>query len=441
MNTQNTTAAPTKKKLNMSLLILAAAVIGIGLGLLTPIVSKYIPNANAHLTSMYKASSKIFILLIKMIVAPLVFSSLVVGICTSGGKRVSKVLGKAIVWFWLATSLALAVGLGAANIFHPGAGAQKIQGQAVELKTPKPFVEQVIPTSIVEAMAKNDVLQIVVFAVLFGMALAAVGDKGKPVVDVLKGITDGMFKLTEYVMYVVPLGVAGSLADTVANYGLKSLVSLIKLVGCLYLALMVFVVILVVVVKILTRAKILRVLREIKSSLLLAFSTASSETVLPKVIDSMEKLGVPPRIVRLVIPAGYSFNLDGTTLYLSLAALFIVQAMGISMSFGKQLTMMLTLLITSKGVAAVPRASLVVLMQTCTQFGLNVEWVATILAVDTFMDMARTSVNVLGNCLATLVVAKWEKELPADVSVATSDGYNRENDTTKQKPESHAFEQ
>jgi proton glutamate symport protein len=276
-----------------------------------------------------------------------------------------------------------------------------------------------VPESVVAALADNSILQIVFFSVLFGMGLSAIGARGQPVVEVLRGVTDAMFKVTEYVMRFAPIGVGAAMAAAVGHHGPGVLLRLAKLVGSLYAALLVFVVLLLLAVKLVTGLHVRRVLAALKEPLFLAFSTTSSESALPKAMQGMEKLGVPPHIVGFVIPAGYSFNLDGTTLYLALASMFIAQAAGVHMTAWQQVVMMLTLLLTSKGVAAVPRASLVVLASTCAQFGLKVEWIATILSVDAVMDMARTSVNVLGNCMASVVVAKWEGQLAADAPLRT----------------------
>jgi proton glutamate symport protein len=363
-----------------------------------------------------KPVGKLFIRLIKMIVAPLVFSSLVVGLAGAGSGHIGRLLIKALLWFWLATSVALVLGLGAANLFHPGLGASQTAGAHYEgiKEAPKPLIEQVVPESVIKAMADNAILQIVFFSVLFGMGLSAIGDRGKPVIEALRAVTDVMFKVTEYVMRFAPIGVGAAMAAAVGQHGVQVLLRLAKLVGSLYAALIVFVVLLLLGVKLVTGLKVRRVLRELREPLFLAFSTTSSESALPKAMQAMERLGVPPHIVGFVVPAGYSFNLDGTTLYLALASMFIAQAAGIHLTFEQQLVMMLTLLLTSKGVAAVPRASLVVLASTCAAFGLPVEWIATILGVDEVMDMARTTVNVLGNCLASVVVARWEGVLPKD---------------------------
>lgn len=362
----------------------------------------------------------LFIRLIKLLVAPIIFSTLVVGLAGAGQRHIGRLLLKSLTWFWVATAVALVVGLGAANLLKPGLGAVERAGLHFEPPPPpKPFYEQLVPESIVAAMASNSILQIVCFSVLFAMALSAIGERGRPVVHVLQGVAEAMFKVTEYVMSLAPIGVFAAMAAAIGSQGLGVMLQLFKLVAALYVALVIFVALLLFGVKALTGMKIGRVMRELKEPLLLAFSTTSSESALPKAISAMERLGVPARIVGFVLPAGYSFNLAGSTLYLALAALFIAQATSKVMPLWLQLEMMLTLLISSKGVAAVPRASLVVLASACATYGLKVEWIATILGVDAVMDMARTTVNVLGNCLASVVVGKWENELPANAPLFT----------------------
>ncbi len=362
--------------------------------------------------------SKTFIRLIKMLVSPIIFSTLVVGLAGAGEKHIGRLLLKALLWFWVATAAALFIGLGVANTLKPGLGAV---GGTGSFPTPasKPFYEQVVPTSLMDAMANNSILQIVFFSLLFAMALVAIGDKGKPVLAVLRGVAEAMFKLTEYVMRFAPFGVFAAMAVAVGTQGPGVMVQLGKLVLALYLALILFVVMLLIAVKLITGVRISLVLRELREPLLLAFSTTSSESALPKAIATMERLGVPSHIVGFVLPAGYSFNLDGSTLYLALASLFIAQATGKYLSPTTQIEMMLTLLLASKGVAAVPRASLVVLASTCATYGLKVEWIATILGVDAVMDMARTMVNVLGNCMASIIVGQWEQAIPKDAPLYT----------------------
>ncbi|MBL8633651.1 MAG: dicarboxylate/amino acid:cation symporter [Myxococcales bacterium] len=406
------------KKLSLTTWILIAlctgsavgAYLGGHLGVTPP---DFLPKA-----SSLEWMSKTFIRLIKMLVSPIIFSTLVVGLAGAGDKHIGRLLLKALSWFWLATAVAIVIGLGVANTLKPGLGAV---GGTGSFPTPasKPFYEQVVPTSLIDAMASNAILQLVFFSVLFAMALVSVGDKGKPVLAVLQGVAEAMFKLTEYVMRFAPLGVFAAMAVAVGTQGPGVMIQLGKLVLALYFALLLFVAVLLVAMKLLTGIRIGLVLRELREPLLLAFSTTSSESALPKAIATMERLGVPPHIVGFVLPAGYSFNLDGSTLYLALASLFIAQATGKYLSPGTQIEMMLTLLVASKGVAAVPRASLVVLASTCATYGLKVEWIATILGVDAVMDMARTMVNVLGNCMASIVVGKWERVIPQDAPLYT----------------------
>jgi proton glutamate symport protein len=269
-------------------------------------------------------------------------------------------------------------------------------------------LENAAPTSIIDAMARNEVLQLVVFCFLFGAACIAMGDKAKPVVDFCRSLGDVMFEYTRYVMFLAPLGVGGAIAAVIGAKGIGVLFGLGKLIGALYLALAGYVFIILGIVVVIFRIPVLRFIRAVKDPYLLAFTTASSEAAFPMAIRNMERFGVPRHIVAFVLPTGYSFNLDGSTLYLGLASVFVAQAAGVEMTIAQQLTMMATLMLTSKGVAAVPRASLIILAATLQTFNLPLEGVAVILGVDTLMDMARTSVNLLGNCLATAVVAKWE---------------------------------
>lgn len=382
------------------------------------LVGRFAPGFASKLEPISKA----FIRMIKMLVAPIIFSTLVVGLAGAGERRIGRLLLKSLAWFWVATAVALLIGLLTANWMEPGLGAIKSPRPYAPAR-PMPFYEQVIPDSLIAAMAENRILQIVFFAVMFAMALSAVnargGQLGRPLIETLRGVAETMFKVTEYVMYAAPIGVFAAMAYAVGSQGLHVMLNLGKLVLALYLALVVFVLLLLLALRLLTGVRIGLLLRELREPLLLAFSTTSSESALPKAIAKMERLGVPPHIVGFVLPAGYSFNLDGSTLYLALAAMFIAQAMGRTLTAGTQVEMMLTLLIASKGVAAVPRASLVVLATTCTQYGLEPEWVATIYGVDAVMDMARTTVNVLGNCVASVIVARWEKVLPSDAPLFT----------------------
>ena len=397
------------KKPGLTFWILVGLLVGILYGYAVP----------GHAAAM-KSVAKLFIRLIKMLVAPIIFSTLVVGLAGAGHKHIGRLLVKALTWFWIATAVALTIGLGIANFVKPGLGAvQKLGVSFTPPPAAKPFFEQVVPDSIFAALADNAVLQIVFFSVMFAVSLSAVGERGNPVIESLRGVADAMFKMTDYVMKLAPIGVAAAMAAAVGEQGLGVILQLAKLVGALYLALLIFVSLHLLQMKLTTGIRLGTTLSALRESLLLAFSTSSSESALPKAIKAMERLGVPSHIVGFVLPAGYSFNLTGSTLYMALAAMFIAQATQMNMPVSTQLVMMLTLLVASKGVAAVPRASLVVLASTCAQFGLKVEWIATILSVDAVMDMARTTVNVLGNCMASVVVARWERALPADAPIYT----------------------
>ncbi|MBI1748943.1 MAG: cation:dicarboxylase symporter family transporter [Acidobacteria bacterium] len=363
----------------------------------------------------------LFLRLIKCIIAPLIFSTLVVGIAGAGTfKQIGRIGLKALIYFEIVTTFALFIGLGAVNLMKPGVGVhlQADHSKAKEAEVTghkQTFAEAVlhiVPTSVVDAMAKGDVLQIVFFSVLFGAAVAAAGPRGDPVFRACESLAEIMFKFTGYIMHYAPFGVGAAIAATVSSKGLAVLIPLIKLIATLYLALFFFLLFVLGPVCFIARVPIRKFLLAIREPVLLAFSTTSSEAALPKAMEAMEGLGVPRRIVSFVMPTGYSFNLDGTTLYLSLASIFVAQAAGIHLSWGQQILMLLTLMITSKGVAGVPRASLVILAGTLASFDFSADIVAqgilVILGVDEVMDMARTAVNVVGNCLATFVVGRWE---------------------------------
>ena len=356
----------------------------------------------------------IFLRLIKSIIAPLVFATLVTGIASTGSVKVMGRIGlKAIIYFEIVTTIALAVGLGAANLVRPGDGialnAPPLPpGIAAGGASLREMIEHVFPTSVIDAMARGDVLQIVVFAMIFGAACAAMGAKAQPLLDVCKSLASIMFRYTDYVMYAAPFGVFGAMAATVGEHGLKVLLGLGKLVGTLWAAEIFFVVVVLGSVAAIARIPIKRFIAEARAPFLVAFSTASSEAALPMALENMERLGVPQHIASFVLPAGYSFNLDGATLYLALTSIFVAQAANIHLTMTEQLTMMLTLMLMSKGIAGVPRGSFVILAAAVASFHLPAEGVALILGVDTLMDMARTSVNLLGNCLASAVVARWE---------------------------------
>jgi len=364
----------------------------------------------------------IFLNMIKSIIAPLVFSTLVVGIAGGGDlKKVGRMGAKALIYFEVVTTLALFIGLGVVNLIRPGVGVSLIAnatevGQLAQ-NHPKTLVETIVhifPSSVVDSMVRGDVLQIVAFSVLFAMGVSAIGKKGEPILHFCDSLSQVMFKFTGYVMMFAPIGVGAAMAHTIGTKGLGVLKNLALLIGSLYLALFIFVVVVLGAVALIARVPIKQFLKAVREPFVIAFATTSSESALPKAMEVLERLGVPPRIVGFVMPTGYSFNLDGTTLYLAMASVFVAQAVesttGQHMGFGKQLVMMLTLMVTSKGVAAVPRASLVILLATLASFNLPIEGVAVIFGIDELMDMGRTSVNVLGNCMATVVVARWEGE-------------------------------
>jgi proton glutamate symport protein len=356
----------------------------------------------------------IFLRLIKSIIAPLVFATLVTGIASTGSMKTMGRIGlKAIVYFEIVTTIALAVGLAAANLVRPGEGialnAPPLPaGLAAGTANVAEMIEHAFPASLIDAMARGDVLEIVVFAIIFGAACATIGAKAAPVLDVCRSLSSVMFRYTDYVMWAAPLGVFGAIASTVGERGLTVLLGLGKLVGTLWAAEIFFVVVVLGAVAAIARIPLRRFIAAARAPFLIAFSTASSEAALPLALENMERFGVPRHIASFVMPAGYSFNLDGGTLYLALTSMFVAQAAKIPLSLGEQVTMMLTLMLMSKGIAGVPRGSFVVLAGAVAAFHLPAEGVALILGVDTLMDMARTSVNLLGNCLASAVVASWE---------------------------------
>src|SRR5258706_1530877 len=365
----------------------------------------------------------IFLNLIKSIIAPLIFATLVVGIAGGGDlKQVGRMGVKALLYFEIVPTLALFIGLGIGNLIKPGARVILAGGGDVSslVKTqPQGFRDllvHIFPSSVIDSMVRGDVLQIVAFSVLFAMAVSAMGKTAAPILRGCEALAQVMFKITNYVMMFAPIGVGPAMAHTIATERLQVLLDLGKLIGSLYLALFVLVVFVFGAAMMIARVPVRQFLKAIREPFTIAFATTSSESALPKAMENMERLGVPRRIVGFVMPTGYSFNLDGTTLYLAMASVFVAQAaepvIG-HMSFGRQIFMIVTLMITSKGVAGVPRAALVILLATLNTFlpnGLGAIGVAVIFGVDELMDMGRTSVNVIGNCLATIVVARWEGE-------------------------------
>ena len=367
--------------------------------------------------------AEIFLRMVKMIIAPLLFATLVVGIAGHGDVKSLGRLGiKTIAYFEVVTTIALFIGLGFANLFRPGEGMGNITTAHTGLNSivesaatthHNSFGELLLglfPTSIFQSMADGNLLQIVVFCIFFALAIVAVGEKAKPVLDILNSTASIMFKFTEYVMYFAPIGIYGAIAYTIGSNGLSILWNYGKIILSLYVALAAFVIFVLVaackIVKISTRALI----KAVQEPALLAFSTASSEAALPKAMKIMEEFGVPKSIVGFVMPTGYTFNLDGSTLYLAMAVIFSTQLVGYPLTFEQQLVIMFALMLTSKGIAGVPRVSLIVLAGTLTSFGIPILGVAILLGIDQILDMGRTTVNLIGNCVATVVIARWENK-------------------------------
>ncbi|NBV23408.1 MAG: dicarboxylate/amino acid:cation symporter [Proteobacteria bacterium] len=370
-----------------------------------------------------KVISKLFLNLIKCIIVPILIGTLVIGIAGHSDdlKAVGRLALKSFIYFEVVTTLALFVGLGAVNLIRPGVGVvlppSAAQGKEFAAKTQstQEMIEHIAPKSFFESAANNDVLQVVVFTILFAIALSQVHGRPKEtMLNFFEGLSEVMFKFTGLVMLFAPLGIGAAMAVTVSHSGLSVLKNLGLLVLTLYGALLVFCAGVLVPVALWARIPLLKFIRAVKEPALIAFSTTSSDAALPDALKRMIEFGVPKRIVSFVLPTGYSFNLDGSTLYLAIASVFVAQAAGVEMSLGQQVLMMFTLMLTTKGIAAVPRASLVILSGTLASFGLPLEGVAIILGVDELMDMARTTVNLVGNCLASAVMARWEGELKTE---------------------------
>lgn len=364
-----------------------------------------------------QVASKAFLKLIKTIVSPLIFATLVYGIAGhSDIKQVGRMGWKSLLYFEVVTTIALFIGVAAINLSKAGEGidppaAQNEELPAVKSQTVEDIILHIFPENIAKSVAEGEVLQVVIFSVIFGLALIMVPErKRKPMLNFTESLSEVMFKFTNIVMYFAPLGVGAAMAYTVGHMGLGVLINLFQLLATLYVALLGFLLLVLLPIGLLVGLPVRRFIKLVGEPVSIAFATTSSEAALPRAMEAMERIGVPRKIVAFVMPTGYSFNLDGTTLYLSLASIFVAQAAGIDLSFGQQLLMVFTLMITSKGVAGIPRASLVILMGTAASFGLPVWPIFIILGIDELMDMARTSVNVIGNCLAAVVIAKWEKE-------------------------------
>lgn len=364
----------------------------------------------------------IFLRMVKMIIAPLLFATLVVGIAGHGDvKKVGRVGLKTILYFEIVTTIALFIGLGVANFTNPGLGSFKPisipnideitqMSSMVHQHSFSAFFTSMFPTSIVQSMADGNLLQIVVFSIFFALAICTIGQKAKPVMDLLNSVCQIMFKFTEFVMLFAPIGIFGAISYTIGSNGLVVLKNYAKIIGSLYFALFIFVVLVLFIACKIVGISLRALLRAIEEPALLAFSTASSEAALPKAMEIMEKFGVPKSIVGFVMPTGYTFNLDGSTLYLAIAVIFCSQIAGVNMCIEQQLIVMFALMVTSKGIAGVPRVALIVLAGTLTSFHIPIVGIAVLLGIDQLLDMGRTTVNLIGNCVATVVIARWENE-------------------------------
>lgn len=375
-------------------------------------------QAKKKAASNYSILSDIFLRLIKMIIAPLVLAVLVMGVAKVGDfKSVGRIGGKTIVYFTFATLLALSLGLVIVNLFEPGKvmalelpDSSADAGVKANAQDAKNFVAHVVPDSIIRAMAENEILPIVVFALFFGIAAASIGEAGKPIIKAMDSLSHVMFKVTHFVMNFAPIGVFGAITAVVIQQGLDVLSGYAYLMGCFFGGLLFFIFGVLFLICLVLRINFFSLLSHVKEPVLLAFSTASSESAMPKTIEQLEKFGISNRIVSFVLPLGYSFNLDGSIMYMTFATVFIAQSYGIDMSAGDQINMMLVLLITSKGMAGVPRASLVVIAGMLSMFHIPGEGLLLLLAVDQILDMGRSATNVIGNAVASAVVAKWEGE-------------------------------
>ncbi|WP_338752634.1 cation:dicarboxylate symporter family transporter [Bacillus sp. FJAT-52991] len=402
-----------KRKLSLAYQILIGLILGITVGAIF--------YGNPAVETFLKPIGDIFIRLIKMIVVPIVISTLIIGVAGTGDmKKLGKLGGKTLIYFEVVTTIAILVGLLAANIAKPGEGVDMSKLAKGDIQQYMETTEEVshhsfadtfvniVPNNIVDSLARGDMLAIIFFAVLFGLGVAAIGEKGKPVLAFFQGTADAMFYVTNQIMKFAPFGVFALIGVTVSKFGVESLIPLGKLLICVYVTMMFFIVVVLGAIAKICGTSVFHLVKILKDELLLAYSTASSETVLPKIMEKMEKFGCPKDVVSFVIPTGYSFNLDGSTLYQSLAAIFIAQMYGIDLSITDQLTLVFVLMLTSKGIAGVPGVSFVVLLATLGSVGIPVEGLAFIAGIDRILDMARTVVNVIGNSLAVVVMSKWE---------------------------------
>jgi proton glutamate symport protein len=403
------------KKISLAYQILIGLVLGIIVGAVF--------YGNPKVTTFLQPIGDIFLHLIKMIVIPIVVSTLVVGVAGTGSfKKLGTLGGKTLLYFEIITTVAILIGLLIANVFQPGHGVdmQNLQKSDIgsyvstaKTQESHSFVDtlvNIVPTNIIESLVKGDMLAIIFFSIMLGLGIAAIGEKGKPVLEIFQGISEAMFWITNQVMKFAPFGVFALIGVTISKFGLDSLIPLGKLALCVYGAMIFFIVVILGLVAKMAGVNIFHIIRILKDELILAYSTSSSETVLPKIMEKMEKFGCSKTVTSFVVPTGYSFNLDGSTLYQALAALFIAQMYGIDMTIGKQITLVLVLMLTSKGIAGVPGVSFVVLLATLGSVGIPMEGLAFIAGIDRILDMARTVVNVVGNSLATVVISKWEKQ-------------------------------
>ena len=377
-----------------------------------------VKQAKKKVASNYSILSDIFLRLIKMIIAPLVLSVLVMGVAKVGDfKSVGRIGGKTIIYFTFATLLALSLGLVIVNLFEPGKKMNLEKppisadsGIKANTQDAKNFIAHVVPDSIVRVMAENEILPIVIFALFFGIAAASAGEQGKPIIKAMDSLSHVMFKVTNYVMNFAPIGVFGAITAVVIQQGLDVLSGYTYLMACFFGGLLFFIFGVLFTICLVLRINFFSLLSHVKEPILLAFSTASSESAMPKTIEQLEKFGISNRIVSFVLPLGYSFNLDGSIMYMTFATVFIAQSYGIPMTMGDQIQMMLILLVTSKGMAGIPRASLVVIAGMLSMFHIPGEGLLLLLAVDQILDMGRSATNVVGNAVASAVVAKWEGE-------------------------------
>jgi Na+/H+-dicarboxylate symporter len=409
----------SSNKSKLTVYILVAMVVGVLLGYIVHQNSS--PAFTASFSEKINLLTTIFLRLVQMIIAPLVFSTLVVGIAKLGDlKTVGRIGGKALLWFISASLVSLLIGLALVNYFKPGAainlniadtaGAKDLLVNTREFSLAA-FIEHVFPKSVFQSMASNEILQIVVFSVFFGIAATAIGDYARPVIKALEGVSHIILKMVGYVMNFAPLGVFGAIAAVIATKGLEIFNFYGKYLLFFVVGILILWAVMISVGYLILKRRVPALLNRIGQPLLIAFSTTSSEAVFPKLTEELERFGCSEKIVAFTLPLGYSFNLDGSMMYMTFASIAIAQAYGIHMDLGTQITMLLVLMLTSKGMAGVPRASLVVVLATCSMFNIPPEGIALILPIDHFCDMFRTMTNVLGNALATSAVSKWEGEL------------------------------